>query len=96
MAVLPLLLLALPPLLLVALLSLLLVALLPLLLVALLPLLLAARRQEVARSADVLRLAVRAPPRNWLGARQPPPLLDPRTRGAALKVAPGTAISVSP
>ena len=64
-------------------------AVLPLLLVALLPLLLVARRQELGRSADVLTLAVRAAPRVQLGARQSPPLLNPRTRGAALAVAPG-------
>ena len=80
MAVLPLLLVALLPLL---------VALLPLLLVALLPLLLVARRQELGRSADVLTVAVRAAPRFQLGARQSPPLLNPRTRGAVLAVAPG-------
>ena len=91
MAVLPLLLVALLPLLLVALLPLLLVALLPLLLVALmlLPLRLVARRQELGRWADVLTMAVRAAPRVQLGARQSPPLLNPRTRGAVLAVAPG-------
>ena len=82
------------PLLLVALLPLLLVALLPVLLVALLPLLLVARRQELGRSADVLTLAVRATPRVQLGARQSPPLLNPRTRGAVLAVAPGDTKSL--
>ena len=77
------------PLPLVALLAPLLVALLPLPLVASLPLLLVARRQELGRSADVLTLAVRAAPRVQLGARQSPPLLNPRTRGAVLAVAPG-------
>ena len=76
------------PLPLVALLPPLLVALLPLPLVASLPLLVA-RRQELGRSADVLTLAVRAAPRVQLGARQSPPLLNPRTRGAVLAVAPG-------
>ena len=77
------------PLPLVALLPPLLVALLPLPLVASLPLLLVARRHELGRSADVLTLAVRAAPRVQLGARQSPPLLKPRTRGAVLAVALG-------
>ena len=77
------------PLPLVALLPPLLVALLPLPLVASLPLLLVARRHELGRSADVLTLAVRAAPRIQLGARETPPLLNPRTRGAMLAVAPG-------